>query len=273
MKYLDIDDLDKLPGVRLEDDDTFSFRCHPTIACFNKCCRNLNLFLYPYEVIRLKNRLNITSDQFLDEYVNIVLRPSSFFPEVLLSMSEDKEKTCPFVNESGCSVYPDRPDACRTFPIEQGILYNAENKKTKLIHFFRPPDFCLGQHENVRWTVKSWSKDQDAVKYNQMTARWAEVKRLFQSDPWGGQGPYCPKGKMAFMATYNIDRFRDFVINSSFLKRYKVKSSILKKIKKDDVELMKFGFEWVKFFVWGIKSKFLSLKGNYKNSLWELSGP
>jgi len=257
LKYVDIDNIDSLPGLRLEDNDTFSFRCHQEIACFNKCCRNLNLFLYPYDVIRLKKQLNITSDQFLDKYADVARRPSNFFPDVLLSMAENKEKTCPFLKESGCRVYADRPDTCRTFPVEQGILYNAANKKTQPVHFFRPPDFCLGQHENTRWTVKSWSQDQDAVVYNNMTALWAEVKRLFQADPWEGQGPYCAKAKMAFMATYNVDRFRDFVINSSFLKRYKVKSATVKKIKQDDVELMKFGFEWVKFFVWGMRSLFL----------------
>ncbi len=40
---------------------------------FSLCCRNLNLFLYPYDVIRLKKGLEITSDQFLDKYVDIVL--------------------------------------------------------------------------------------------------------------------------------------------------------------------------------------------------------
>ncbi|MBW2563942.1 MAG: YkgJ family cysteine cluster protein, partial [Deltaproteobacteria bacterium] len=83
----------------------------------------------------------------------------------------------------------------------------------------------------------------------------AGTKRLFQDDPWGSEGPDGPKGKMAFMATYNIDRFSDFVFNSSFLKRYKVKSALLKKIKTDDTQLMKFGFEWVKLFVWGIRTK------------------
>jgi len=58
---------------------------------------------------------------------------------------------------------------------------------------------------------------------------------------------------MALMATYNLDRFRDFVSKSTFLKRYKVKSDVLKKVRADDLALMKFGFGWVKFFVWGIK--------------------
>jgi len=93
-----------------------------------------------------------------------------------------------------------------------------------------------------------------------MTRRWAGLKRLFQKDPWGFEGSQGPKAKMAFMATYNIDRFRDFVFQSSFLKRYRIKSAILKKLKTDDVQLLKFGFEWVKVFVWGLKSKQIRLR-------------
>lgn len=260
MKYIKIDDIDKLPGKRLEAGDHFNFQCYPEISCFNRCCRNLNLFLYPYDIIRLKKQLKINSDQFLEKYVDIVLRPSNFFPEVLLTMSDNPERTCPFLSVTGCSVYPDRPDTCRTFPLEQGVFYDAERNQSKQIHFFRPPDFCQGQHEKKVWTTQTWSKDQDAVIFNQMTARWSALKAMFQTDPWGSQGPKGPKAKMAFMAAYNIDMFRNFLFKSSFLKRYKVKSKILKKIRADDVELMIFGFEWVKFYVWGIKSKYFRLK-------------
>jgi hypothetical protein len=64
-----------------------------------------------------------------------------------------------------------------------------------------------------------------------------------------------PRGKMAFMAAYNMDSFRNFVFNSSFLKRYKVKRALLKKIEIDDVELMLFAFSWIQLFVWGMKNK------------------
>ena len=260
MKNLDIDDLDKIAGIRLENNDTFSFQCHSGLSCFNKCCRNLNLFLYPYDVIRLKNGLGISSDKFIDKHVDIVMRDSSFFPEVLLRMSHDEERTCPFLSESGCLVYLDRPDACRTFPVEQGVVYDAETKKTSLVYFFRPPDFCLGQYENKQWTTESWANDQDAVIYNKMTVKWSELKSLFQVDPWGREGPAGHKAKMAFMAIYNIDLFSDFLFKSSFLKRYKIKYEILKKVKKDDAELMKLGFEWVKYFLWGIKTKSIRKK-------------
>ncbi len=260
MKYIDIDKKDDLPGRQIDEKDSFAFRCYPGIGCFNRCCRNLNLFLYPYDILRLKTALKISSDELLEQHVDAVLCPGNFFPEVLLRMSEDQEKTCPFLNDSGCSVYADRPDTCRTFPIEQGVQYDAARKKDTPIFFYRPPEFCLGQHEDDQWDVASWIKDQDAQRYHQMTVRWAQFKRLFLNDPWGAEGPEGPRAKMAFMATYNIDRFREFVFNSSFLQRYKVKSALFKKIKTDDVALLKFGMDWVQLFLWGIKTKKIRLR-------------
>ncbi len=261
MKFIDIKNLDERSGSQLSENDKFSFRCHPDLTCFNQCCRNLNLYLYPYDVIRLKNHLHITSDQFLDRFVDIVLRPGNHFPSVLLKMSETEERTCPYLKAKGCSVYPDRPDSCRTFPLEQGILSSVGNSKPqKLIHFFRPPDFCLGRHEHQQLTPYEWAIDQDAVEYNKMTAEWAQIKKLFQNNPWGQEGPDGKQGKMAFMSTYNMDEFRNFVFQSSFLRRYKVKTQLLKQIQEDEVCLMKFGFSWVKFYLFGIKSKQIQIR-------------
>jgi hypothetical protein len=83
---------------------------------------------------------------------------------------------------------------------------------------------------------------------------WAELKALFHNDPWGQEGPEGSKAKMAFMATYNIDAFREFVFNNSFLKRYKVKAALIKEMETEDVWLLRFGFDWVRFFVWGQKT-------------------
>jgi Fe-S-cluster containining protein len=260
MKYLDEEKKDDLLAKGLGAGEEFSFRCHQDLACFTRCCRNLNLFLYPYDVLRLKNRLNMSSEQFLDTHTDMVSRESNHFPDVLLRMADDQDKTCPFLTEAGCTVYPDRPDTCRTFPLEQGIVFSEQKAKATDVYFFKPPDFCLGQYEEQTWTTRSWSEDQDAVTYHKMTASWAEVKGLFGTDPWGRDGLSGQKGKMALMATYNLDKFRDFVFNSTFLKRYKVKKGLLKRIAADEAALMKFGFEWVKFFVWGIKSKSLRLQ-------------
>lgn len=262
MKYVDTDQttIDDLSKKRLGDDERFSFRCHSGLECFNRCCRNLNLFLYPYDVIRLKKALEIDSDRFIDQYTDVVMRPGMFFPDVLLRMAENTEKTCPFLTDDGCSVYPDRPYSCRFFPIEQGMLFDAGSKKTNLVHFFRPPDFCRGQYEEQQWTPRTWAEDQQAAKHREMTIRWSELKRMFIDTPWGAEGPEGQKAKMAFMALYNVDRFRDFIFSSSFLNRFKIKSDIKRKIRTNDKELLKLAMQWVNLFVWGIQSKTIKPK-------------
>ncbi len=260
MKKIKLNEIDKVPGRRLKPGEKFTFSCHPEIACFNLCCRNLNLFLYPYDVIRLKNSLKISSDEFLDNYVDIVLRPGNFFPEILLKMKEDKEKTCIFLTEKGCSVYEDRPGTCRAFPMENGIIFDDESRQGEIIFFFRPPDFCLGKYEDKKWTPETWATGQDASVYNKMTVEWAKIKSLFTNDPWQGEGPSGPRAKMAFMASYNIDTFRDFIFGSSFLKRYKIKKNFKVKIKKNDAMLLNLGFDWIKFYLWGQKPGYFKVK-------------
>jgi hypothetical protein len=252
MKYVEDTDKGSMLAQALEDGEIFSFDCHPGLACFTRCCRNLNLFLYPYDVLRLKNRLEISSGEFLDRYADMVMREENYFPDVLLRMSDDAEKTCPFLTDAGCTVYADRPDTCRTFPLEQGIVFSGSEEKATDVYWFKPPDFCLGQHEARRWTTESWAEDQGAVTYHKMTARWSEVKALFQSDPWGAEGPSGARAKMSLMATYNLDRFREFVFQSTFLKRYRVKRATLERIAADEEVLLDFGLGWVRFFLFGM---------------------
>lgn len=259
MKSVDLEDMGKLTGKRLYPDTIFRFRCRAGLGCFNLCCRNLNLFLYPYDVIRLKTHLGMTSGEFIDRHTDIVLREGNHFPNVLLKMTDNTEKACPFLTTEGCSVYPDRPDTCRTFPMEQGLIY-TEKGTPEPVYFFRPPDFCEGPNEDQELTISTWSDDQEAATYNQMTVLWSEVSSLFMEDPWGPEGPHGNRGKMAFMAAYNVDAFRDFVFQSTFLKRYKVKDDIKKKIKRSDVEMMKFGFDFIKLTFFGMPSKRLRLK-------------
>ncbi len=258
MKHFDTDTLDGLEG-HIKEGETFRFRCHDGLACFNRCCRNLNLFLSPYDVLRLKQGLGINAGEFIDRYTDAVLRDGKHFPELLLRMNDDAEATCSFLSEAGCTAYEFRPDTCRTFPAEHGIYYDDTGKKKRVL-FLRPPTFCEGIHEERELTMESWQKDQNAEKHNAMNELWGEVETLFTNNPWGAEGPNGQRGKMAFMAAYNVDAFRSFLFESSFLKRCKIKSDLKIKLKRDDVAVMKFGFEWIKLFLYGIPSKMMKMK-------------
>jgi hypothetical protein len=49
---------------RLGIDDKFKFACKQAFKCFTKCCADVNIFLTPYDILRMKKRLNIKSGQF-----------------------------------------------------------------------------------------------------------------------------------------------------------------------------------------------------------------
>ena len=86
-------------------DDTFNFSCKPGIDCFNSCCRDVTIFLNPLDVIRLRNALEIPSTAFLHKYTDMVISPVSGLPAVVLRMTADEQKKCPFVTEQGLRLY------------------------------------------------------------------------------------------------------------------------------------------------------------------------
>ena len=44
---------------KLTPESRFKFRCHPGISCFTECCGKTTIILTPYDILRLKNRLNM----------------------------------------------------------------------------------------------------------------------------------------------------------------------------------------------------------------------
>ena len=93
------------------------FDCHTGVACFTRCCKDADMYLYPYDIIRMKNRLGISSDRFLKHYVIQAIRDNPYFPSLMLKMSDDEEKSCPFLSPEGCTIYKDRPFSCRAYPL------------------------------------------------------------------------------------------------------------------------------------------------------------
>ena len=62
------------------------------------------------------------------------------------------------------------------------------------------------------------------------------------------------KIEMFFLACYNLDSFRDFLFKSTFFDKFEVDDETRKKIEEDDVELMKFGYEWLRLALFGEKT-------------------
>jgi uncharacterized protein len=88
-------------------DSPFSYACY---AC-NRCCRNKAIRVNPYEILRLARYLGITTTQFTENHTEAggtVLRPK-------------ENGDCGFLGERGCGVHPDRPLACRLYPLARWV--------------------------------------------------------------------------------------------------------------------------------------------------------
>jgi Fe-S-cluster containining protein len=229
--------------------DKFSFACNDEVPCFTRCCKDADMFLYPYDIIRLKHRLGMTSEVFLLEHTITAFRDNPNFPSVMLKMSQKKENPCPFLTSQGCSVYEDRPYSCRAYPLEPAMYGDGEQNIGMTFYIVRH-DHCKGHNLGKKWTGESWMKDQGMDIYNEHNIAWARVAALLQNiKPLDGNSAKNPVMDMAYMASYNMDTFRRFVLESSFLNRFDVPAGRLKKIKTDDTALMHLGFDWILKFV------------------------
>lgn len=234
--------------------DLFQFHCHDGVACFTSCCKKVDIVLFPYDIIRLKQCLQIDSETFMRQYTHLVKGDNPFFPTVMLKLNDDEENQCPFLSDQGCRVYPDRPSACRTYPVERAVSRDSSKGRPEEYYFLTRHSYCQGHYEENYFSVKDWVRNQKIDQYNMMNDLWTDLDTIFRQNPWKGEGSGGPRQQMAFMVCYNIDGFRHYVIEQNLLKKFKLTKDQKKRIGRDDVELQKFGFEWLKLFLTGKSS-------------------
>jgi len=231
---------------------TFHFRCHKGIDCFTHCCAGLNLVLTPYDILRLKQHLKMTSDEFLDRYTETKFDKHHRFPLINLRMNQDDGAKCPFVTSDGCSVYPDRPGACRIYPLGRAASRAPTGSDPQEKFFIVEEEHCLGFQETREWSVEEWLSSEGVDEYNAMNDLWSQI--LTSAKDLGPTKDIQKKMQMFSMASYNLDRFRRFIFESKFLQLFQVDEEKRAVLASEDVELMKFAFDWLRYSLFGEKT-------------------
>jgi Fe-S-cluster containining protein len=228
----------------LGHDDSFSFGCNSDLECFNRCCRDINLFLTPYDILRIKRRLGITSSEFLRVYTFPLFQKEIGHPVILLKMIPDETKNCPFVGEKGCLIYDDRPWSCRSFPLEPV----ADSQPPQFTVVKR--DFCLGFGKGkTTHTIKKWRDSQNVSFYEEMNEEWRMVTHHEKFET--GNMLEGHDRDIFFLGSYNIDGFRDLVFKGDFLRYFDIDKPVLKSIKSNDTELLRLAFKWMRCSLFG----------------------
>lgn len=231
--------------------DSFRFECSKRIACFNSCCRDLNQFLTPYDIVRLKNNLGVSSGRFLERYTLQHTGPQTGLPVVTLKPSGTADEArCPFVSEDGCRVYDDRPGSCRMYPLARLASRSRETGEITEHYAILRESHCRGFEAGESHTVGEWIEDQGLGVYNEMNDRFMEIislkNRLMP-------GPMDLKSRHMFhLACYDLDNFRRQIREEGLLCDANEGGSTDPAIyQNDDIELMKVGLKWVREAVFG----------------------
>ena len=233
----------------LAPDDTFHFSCHPGIACFNTCCRDLNHALTPYDIIRLKKSLKLPSGAFLERFTLHHTGPASGLPIVTLNMLDQKDLKCPFLRETGCSVYPDRPGFCRIYPLARIVRKRPNQAASEASYLVIKEPHCLGYHESKAWTVRAWMEDQAVQPYNDMNDLLMEIISL--KNRRGRKRLTGEEAEWFYLACYDMDRFRDFASANRLWEQFPTAGDFPVGPEQDDLALMRLGIEWIKARLFG----------------------
>ena len=232
------------PDKRLYLGNTFRFSCHKTLACFGTCCRNRDLILTPYDVLRLKTALNLHSDDFLIRHTLYRVDPASGFPVITLKMGQSSKRLCPFVTAEGCSVYQDRPTACRLFPLARASGIRQDSAIQDEFFFMLDAPDCLGKQQEKVQNLKEWLSHQGMETYRKVNDKMLDL--LFHPKRKRETTLSDAQLQKIIVACYHLDIFREFVFKTKFLDSYLLDERTKARIDKDDFELLLFGFSYLR---------------------------
>ena len=224
--------------------DTFRFACSEQVPCYNECCQDLNQYLTPYDILRLKNHLELASSIFLERYTAQHTGPESGFPIITFKANHAQGLKCPFVTQAGCSVYESRPSACRAYPLMRVVSRSRETGRMNEQYLLLKEPHCLGFEQAQTQTVEEWIETQGLSIYNQMNDMMMEIISL-KNQLMPGQLDL--KSSIAFhMACYDLDKFRSHIFEKGILEDGNLDNGTLESLKSDDEALLRFGLEWMK---------------------------
>jgi Fe-S-cluster containining protein len=234
-------------------DHVIQFSCHKGIACWNACCSNIDISLTPYDIIRLKRRLGITSTELLKEYTVPYEMEKDGIAGVKFRPVENGT-ACRFMRPEGCAVYEDRPTACRYYPVALLSMRKQDEYTDTESYAIVKEAHCKGHEVDRRVTIADYRQEQGVVEYDELARGWRQLVLKKKSAGPSVGAPSLKSRQLFFMACYDIDTFHDFVESEAFGKLFKLGADEKAMLMADDVELMQFAFRFLKQVLFGEQS-------------------
>jgi hypothetical protein len=158
---------------------------------------------------------------------------------------------CRFMTEEGCSVYGDRPTACRYYPVALLAMRKQGEATDSDAYALVKEAHCLGHHEPRKLTIDEYRNEQGLPEYDVLARGWRQlILKKKSSGPTVGK-PSKRSLELFFMVCYDLDRFRTFVASDDFNALFDVPDDEMAAMLENDVPLMLFGFRFLHQVLFG----------------------
>ncbi len=251
----DIPDQFASPAVPevLTEDSVIRFRCHKDISCFNACCRHADVTLAPYDVIRLQKHLGMHSDEFLKAHTVPFQLDADGVPGI--KMRTDDNGACLFLDgANGCSVYEHRPTVCRYYPVALLNMREENTFEVRQQYSLIREEHCKGHEEAREITLRNYRREQGIEEYDELNKAWYELILKKKSGGPGIGKPNEMSLQLFFMASFNFDMLRKFVLSDNFKATYSLPDETYAEVADDDIALMKLGNRLMRQALFGEKT-------------------
>jgi len=239
--------------VRLTNESRFCFSCHKGVSCWNECCYNTDIMLTPYDLLRLAKHFETRPAKLVQMFAATAIHDQSGMPIVKLKMVDKAggKKPCVFLDEKeGCTVYEDRPAACRYYPLGLAAVKMKGHEMPEDFYFLVKESHCKGHDEPKEQSVGTFRAEQGVEPYDEQNRGWIHILMKlaswkFMGGPWGKEPEERVK-KLFYMATTDPDAFRMFVFNSSFLEKYSVAPEMREELAMNDEALLRLAMDFLR---------------------------
>lgn len=228
----------------------FCFDCGPQTPCFNRCCAELALPLTPYDILRLRRNLDMESTELMTTFARIQSDPDTGFPMPMLRMIEGPEAPCPFVTPAGCSIYEDRPGACRAYPLGRGTKIAKTGVSERF--FIVREEHCRGFDSGTCRTPHEWFAKEGLEPYNLYNDRHMRLLSMVRAS---GRPLDARLAGMAMLSLFQLEKFRQLIDKMNIFDRLDIERSRQKRIMEDtlagDEACLDFAYDWLELVIFG----------------------
>ena len=237
----------------LTEHSDFKFDCHKGIACFNSCCKNIDILITPYDIIRLKKYLELNSREFVATYTVPFAMDHHEMPGLKLATKPGTNE-CVFLTSKGCSVYQDRPAACRYYALGNMGMRKKDSADVNEIYFVIKESHCLGHLESKTQTVAEYRRDQGIEKYDAMNKLWRDIILKKRSSGPTIVTPSQRSLQLFDMCSYDLDSFADFIQSEGFRTVFELDHQDVNELIDDQEKLLIFAMRFLKQVLFGEQS-------------------